>query len=67
MKKTMMLAAIPAMFALAACGETANEDTAETETALIDDDNDAPEPVGFRPYRISTAGFGRRSQRRSIN
>ena len=45
MKKTMMLAAIPAMFALAACGETANEDTAETETALIDDDNDAPEPV----------------------
>ena len=45
MKKTMMLAAIPAMFALAACGETANEDTAETETAVIDDDNDAPEPV----------------------
>ena len=29
MKKTMMLAAIPAMFALAACGETANEDTAD--------------------------------------
>jgi protein involved in sex pheromone biosynthesis len=45
MKKTMMIAAIPAMFALAACGDTATEEVAETETAVIDDDNDAPEPV----------------------
>lgn len=45
MKKTMMLAVIPAMFAVAACGETASEDAAETETAVMDDDNDAPEPV----------------------
>jgi hypothetical protein len=45
MKKMLTLAAIPAMFALAACGETASEDAAETETAVIDDDNDAPEPV----------------------
>lgn len=45
MKKTMMLAAIPAMFALAACGETATEEVAEAEAAVIDDDNDAPEPV----------------------
>lgn len=45
MKKTMMLAAIPAIFALAACGETANEEAAQTETAVMDDDNDAPEPV----------------------
>lgn len=45
MKKTMMLAAIPAIFALAACGETASEEAAETETAVMDDDNDAPEPV----------------------
>lgn len=44
MKKTMMLAAIPAMFALAACGETASEEAAEPETAVMDD-NDAPEPV----------------------
>ena len=45
MKKMMMLAAIPAMFALGACGESATEDAAETETAVMDDDNDAPEPV----------------------
>lgn len=45
MKKTMMLAAIPAIFALAACGQTASEEAAETETAVMDDDNDAPEPV----------------------
>lgn len=44
MKKMMMLASVPAMFTLAACGETASEDAAETETAAMDDDNDAPEP-----------------------
>jgi hypothetical protein len=45
MKKMMKRAASPAMFALGACGETATEDAAETETAVMDDDNDAPEPV----------------------
>lgn len=45
MKKTMMLAAIPAMFALTACGESASEGAAETEPAVMEDDNDAPEPV----------------------
>lgn len=43
MKKTFILATVPALFALAACGETATEETAET--AAMDDDNDAPEPV----------------------
>lgn len=42
MKKTLLLATVPAMFALTACGEAATEE----ETAAIDaDDNDAPEPV----------------------
>lgn len=43
MKKTLILATVPAMFALTACGETATEE--EAETAVVDDDNDAPEPV----------------------
>jgi len=46
MKKTLVLAAVPALFALAACGEAATEEeAAPAETAAIDDDNDAPEPV----------------------
>ncbi len=45
MKKTLMLAAIPAILALGACGETATDETAETDTAVLDDDNDAPVPV----------------------
>jgi len=43
MKKMMLLAAIPAIFSLAACGEAAIEEAAET--AVMNDDNDAPEPV----------------------
>ncbi|WP_416831440.1 MAG: hypothetical protein ACMUJI_15185 [Erythrobacter sp.] len=45
MKKTIILAAIPATLALAACGETASEEGAPAEAAAVDDDNDAPEPV----------------------
>ena len=45
MKKTLILVAIPATLALAACGETASEEAAPAETAVVDDDNDAPEPV----------------------
>lgn len=45
MKKTLILAAIPATLALAACGETATEEAAPAEAAAVDDDNDAPEPV----------------------
>jgi len=45
MKKTILLATIPAIFTLSACGETTTEGAAETETAVMDDDNDAPEPV----------------------
>jgi|GEM_PF-2041601 len=45
MKKTLILAAIPASLVLAACGETVSEEAAPAETALADDDNDAPEPV----------------------
>jgi protein involved in sex pheromone biosynthesis len=45
MKKTLILAAIPATLALAGCGETASEETAPAEAAAVDDDNDAPEPV----------------------
>lgn len=45
MKKTLILAAIPATLALAACGETATEEAAPAETAAVDDDNDAAEPV----------------------
>ena len=43
--KKIMLAAIPATLALAACGETATEEAAPAETAAMEDDNDAPEPV----------------------
>jgi protein involved in sex pheromone biosynthesis len=43
MKKTLILATVPALFAITACGETATEEPAET--AAMDDDNDAPEPV----------------------
>lgn len=43
MKNTILFAAVPAMFALSACGETATEEPAET--AIMDDDNDAPAPV----------------------
>ena len=45
MKKTILLAAIPAIFTLGACSETATEEAAVTETAVMNDDNDAPEPV----------------------
>lgn len=45
MKKTLILAVIPATLALAACGETASEEAAPAETVAVDDDNDAPEPV----------------------
>ena len=44
MKKTLIALAIPTAFVLTACGETATEDAAETETAVVDDDNDAPVP-----------------------
>ncbi|OBX19492.1 hypothetical protein A9995_07005 [Erythrobacter sp. QSSC1-22B] len=40
--KKIMLAAITATLALAACGETATE---APEAAVMEDDNDAPEPV----------------------
>ena len=50
MKKTLMLAAIPATLALVACGESATEDAAPAETAVLDDDNDAPEPVAEEPH-----------------
>ncbi len=43
--KKIMFAAIPATLALTACGEPATEDAAETEAAVMDDDNDAPVPV----------------------
>ena len=43
--KKIMLAAIPATLALAACGETATDEAAPAETAAMEDDNDAPEPV----------------------
>jgi protein involved in sex pheromone biosynthesis len=43
MKKTILLAAIPATLLLGACGESAPEQAAPTQAA--DDDNDAPEPV----------------------
>jgi protein involved in sex pheromone biosynthesis len=45
MKKTLLLAAIPTSLALAACGETASDEAAPVETAVVEDDNDAPEPV----------------------
>lgn len=45
MNKTIMLGAIPASLALAACGETASEGEVPAETTAIEDDNDAPEPV----------------------
>lgn len=41
--KKIMLVAIPATLALAACGETATEET--PEATVMQDDNDAPEPV----------------------
>ncbi len=41
--KKIMLVAIPATLALAACGETSTEET--PEAAMVEDDNDAPEPV----------------------
>ncbi len=50
MKKTLMLAAIPATLALVACGKSATEDAAPAETAVLDDDNDAPEPVAEEPH-----------------
>lgn len=43
MKKTLILATVPALFTLTACGETATD--APAATATMDDDNDAPEPV----------------------
>ncbi|MCM3421075.1 hypothetical protein [Sphingopyxis alaskensis] len=45
MKKTILIAAIPGLLTLTACGEAA--DTAEAPEAApeADDDNDAPEPV----------------------
>ena len=42
--KKIMLVAIPAILALAACGETATTQEAP-EAAVVQDDNDAPEPV----------------------
>lgn len=45
MKKIMLAAVIPATFALAACGGGATEDESTAETAVLEDDNDAPEPV----------------------
>ncbi len=45
MKKTLILATIPATLALIACGEPAAENAAPAETAVLDDDNDAPEPL----------------------
>lgn len=44
MKKTLIALAIPAAFALTACGETATEEAAETETAAVDNDNDSAAP-----------------------
>ncbi|BDW82222.1 hypothetical protein MACH24_16600 [Erythrobacter sp. Dej080120_24] len=44
MNKTLIALAIPASFALVACGETATDKAAETETAVMDDDNDAAVP-----------------------
>jgi protein involved in sex pheromone biosynthesis len=43
MKKTLILAAIPAALALAACGEAATEEGAPAEAAAVDD-NDTAEP-----------------------
>lgn len=43
MKKTLILATVPAMFALTACGESATEEAAES--MMMDDDNDAPIPM----------------------
>jgi protein involved in sex pheromone biosynthesis len=45
MKKTMLAAVIPVTLVLAACGSSATEETEGVETAVLDDDNDAPEPV----------------------
>jgi hypothetical protein len=45
MKKIMLAAIIPATVALAACGGAATPEEAPDETAVLEDDNDAPEPV----------------------
>lgn len=45
MKKTFLLAAIPALFALSACDEAADTAAPEAAAPVADDDNDAPEPV----------------------
>jgi ABC-type glycerol-3-phosphate transport system substrate-binding protein len=49
MKKTLILAAIPATLALVACGETATDEAATAEApaeiTTVDDDNDTAEPV----------------------
>lgn len=45
MKKLTILV-IPALFALAACGDAATKDEAASAEAVVaDDDNDTPEPV----------------------
>lgn len=43
--KKIIFAAIPGVIALTACGDTATEEVAETETAVVNDDNDAAVPV----------------------
>lgn len=50
MKKTLMLAAVPAILALGACGETATDEPAAADTAVLEDDNDAPVPVAEEPH-----------------
>jgi hypothetical protein len=45
MKKTMLAVAIPAFVALAACGDAATEQDPPADAAVLDDDDDAPEPV----------------------
>lgn len=46
MKKIMLAAVIPATIALAACGGAATtEDKSLADAAVLEDDNDAPEPV----------------------
>jgi hypothetical protein len=45
MKKIVLAAVIPATVALAACSGAATEEETPAETAVLEDDNDAPEPV----------------------
>jgi hypothetical protein len=45
MKKIVLAAVIPATVALAACSGANTEEETPAETAVLEDDNDAPEPV----------------------